>query len=228
MEPIADTNIFCLIGKPGSGRKTILREVLKDKDFMIDNQIDILPTGTTRKKNRLDVENSYCYVTEEEYKAIKPDKLIESRSYDSIIDLKTYYYFTDIDYIHFGYNLISIVTPMQYHDIKQWSFIFELKNPLVKINVYSMIINSSIYSRSRRLMNQAATEEEVYIFCNNILGENNEFNYIHALNPELSDASNANTLIIQNQLDNGDLTNYPILLSEEVKSFITHKLCKGI
>ena len=43
VNPVSVTNIFCLIGKPGAGRNTILKNVLNRSDFIEKYNIRNVP-----------------------------------------------------------------------------------------------------------------------------------------------------------------------------------------
>ena len=107
MEPIT-TNIFCLLGKPGSGRDTLLSGILKDDNFLDEFNIKKLVCGTTRPIKPGEINGyHYHFFTKEEYELIEPTEFIEARSYDNIYINDIYWYFTLKKYIVYGNNYIQ-------------------------------------------------------------------------------------------------------------------------
>ena len=221
MEPIT-TNIFCLIGKPGSGRDTILKSVLNQSEFIEKNNINKFIYGTTRPMNSYDIDGeSYHFMSNDEFENLDPTEIIESRSYDNIYTNQIYYYFTLNGYIKFGLNYIGKVSTFQYSELKKWAFLSQLKNTMVRINIYPIVINAPIFEREKRLMNKASTDEDVYNMCNKLITEKYEFKLVIEKNPEIIDYMNPNTCI----LDNGKSGKQNIaLLTDKVEKFILNRL----
>ena len=74
--------IYCIIGKSGTGKDTVLAELLKDKSIGLEK---IVPY-TTRPKRDGEVEGvNYHYVSVDELKLMEQDgKVIERRTYDTV------------------------------------------------------------------------------------------------------------------------------------------------
>lgn len=221
MEPIT-TNIFCIIGKPGSGRNTILNSIMNKTDFIEKMDLHKFIYGTTRPMNSYDIDGeSYHFMTNDEFENLDPYEIIESRSYDNIYTNKVYYFFTLKSYIKFGLNYIGKVSTYQYSELKKWAFITQLKNTMVRINIYPIIVNAPIFERERRLMNKASTDEDVYNMCNKLITEKYEFKLIIDTNPEIIDYMNPNTCI----LDNGKSGKHNIvLLTDKTEEFISDRI----
>lgn len=200
MGPII-TNIFCLIGKPGSGRETLLRSILDRSDFVYKYNLLRFVYGTTRPMNSYDINGaSYHFLSNEEFDNLDPTEIIESRSYDNIYNGKVYHYFTLKKYIKFGNNYIGKVSTFQYEELKKWAMITQLKNPTIRINIYPVVVNAPIFEREKRMMNLASTEIDVYNMCNKLITERYEFKLVIEHNPEIIDNSNPNTCILDNSI----------------------------
>lgn len=221
MEPVT-TNIFCLIGKPGSGRETILKSVMNDTEFVEKNKLNKFIYGTTRPMNSYDIDGeSYHFMTNEEFESLDPTEIIESRSYDNIYTNETYYYFTLKEYIKFGFNYIGKISSFQYSELKKWTLISQLKNTMARINIFPIIINASIFEREKRMVNRASMDEDVYNMCSKLLTEKYEFKLVVEQNPEIIDYLNPNTCI----LDNGKSGKQNIaLLTNKVEKFISNRI----
>lgn len=221
MEPVT-TNIFCLIGKPGSGRETILKSVMNDTEFVEKNKLNKFIYGTTRPMNSYDIDGeSYHFMTNEEFESLDPTEIIESRSYDNIYTNETYYYFTLKEYIKFGFNYIGKISSFQYSELKKWTLISQLKNTMARINIFPIIINASIFEREKRMVNRASMDEDVYNMCSKLLTEKYEFKLVVEQNPEIIDYMNPNTCI----LDNGKSGKQNItLLTNKVEKFISNRI----
>jgi len=221
MEPLV-TNIFAVMGKPGAGKSTLIKNVLSKETLVNRFNLTKLVYGTTRPMNPYDIEgNTYHFYTLDEYENIDPDDIIESRSYDIIYTGETQYYFTLKSHIKFGTNYIAQISAFQYDELKKWAFITQLKNSMVQINIYPIMINAAIFEREKRLMNKASNEQDVYDMCGRIITEKYEFNSVISNNPELIDPSNPDTCII----DNSSMGRQNIaLISNQVEKFISNKL----
>lgn len=219
---ISTTNIFCVIGKPGAGRETIVNNILGREDLCKDYHLKKLVYGTTRPMKAIDIDGeTYHFLSNEEYRLISPEEIIEERSYDDTNTNKTYYYFTLKNYIHFGTNYIGKISVVQYQEIKKWAMIFQLKNPLICIRVFPVVVNASIFEREKRLIREAATDNDIYAICSKIITERFEFKYVAKDSPEIVDASNHNTCT----LDNGKSGKQNIeILSDKLEEFIKSRI----
>lgn len=219
--PVSITNIFCLLGKPGAGRETILKNIMNRTEFIENNNIHRLVYGTTRPKNPYDIEGeTYYFLTKEEFMNLDPDEIIESRSYDPFFD-QEYYYFTLTSHIHFGYNYIGKISTFQYEELKKWAITMQLKMPIVRINLFPITINAPIFVREKRIMNKASTDEDVYKMCTKLISEKYEFNTVIKENSEIIDNMNPQSLIIDNSLM--DKSNI-VIICNKIENFIKKKI----
>ena len=221
MEPII-TNIFCIMGKRGSGKSTLIKNILNKSDFVDKHDILKLVIGTTKPMGPYDIEgDTYHFYTKDEFENIDPDDFIESRSYDIIYTNDIHFYFTLKDHIKFGKNYIGQFTAFQYEEFKKWALLAQLKNSLIRINIYPIMINAPIFEREKRLMNKASTEQDVYDMCSRLITEKYEFSSVIKNNPELIDSMNPDTCI----LDNSKSTKQNMaLLTNTVEKFISNKI----
>ena len=221
VNPVSVTNIFCLIGKPGAGRNTILKNVLNRSDFIEKYNIHRFVYGTTRPMTPYDIEGeTYHFMSKEEFLNLDPDDVIESRSYDSFFE-DIYYYFTLKSHIKLGTNYIGKISTFQYDELKKWSVNTQLNMPMARINLFPIVINAPIFEREKRIMNNASTAEDVYKMCTKLISEKYEFSTVVKENPEIIDSMNPNTLIIDNSKT--DKKNI-VLLGNEIEKFISTKI----
>lgn len=223
---LTHTNIFCLIGKPGAGRTTILNGILKDKTFTKEWNINKLIYCTTRKKKHWEIEDeSYHYIKLRDYKAINKEDIIEFRSYDTY-SRSTFYIFTRKEDLKIGENYICKTTPMQFCNYHKWAGYAELENPLNQIKIYPVIINSPIFERVDRIMHEKVlVDSDVYENCTKIMSEQFEFSILLKEFPDiLTDYNNENSLILNNEFHNiKDI--HEIII--ELKAFIADKVTEN-
>ena len=119
------SRIFCIVGKSGSGKDTIYRSILSEKD---DGLIPVIPY-TTRPK-RADEEDgvNYFFVTQEQLKEYEKEKqIIEKRQYQTvqgvwnyftrkfeIVDGKDYILITTLEGVrgiidHYGCDMVHVI-----------------------------------------------------------------------------------------------------------------------
>ena len=198
MKPVT-TNIFCIMGNPGSGKGIILQNLLDRSEFIINYNISKFVYGTTRPMKTTDIEGlTYHFFTKEEYNNLNSSEIIESRSYDNVNTGEIYYYFTLLSHITYGSNNIGKVSLFQYDELKKWAFKTQLSNPMHRINLYPIMINASIFEREKRMINKASNENDIYEICARLLSERYEFDTVVKSNPEIIDKLNPNTCIIDN------------------------------
>lgn len=218
---VSTTNIFCLLGKPGCGRNTILKRVLDDVLFLDKANMFKLVFGTTRPIKVNDIEGeTYHFFTKEQYLNLDPKTIIESRSYDPMFN-EEYYYFTLTSHIRFGSSYICKASVFQYAEYKKYANTIQLQMPMVRMNIYPIIINAPIFEREKRLMSLAAVDKDVYDICIKLLQEKYEFETVINENPEIIDSMNPNTLVIDN--GKNDIRNVA-LAADKIKKFINEKI----
>lgn len=217
------TNLFCIIGKPYSGKSTLMNELLK-RENITNLGIKKLVYGTTREQRINEVNGeSYNFVSLSEFENINEDDIIESRIYDDIITGNSYYYFTLKSDIKLGNNYLMECTIFQYEELKKWIMIRQLRSSTNRMNIYPIVINSSIFERLKRGFKNVHTEDDVYRYIDKILSERFEFTTAIKNNPELSDYHNPDTCIIENK-DNAFVQ--ITVAVNNIEKFIIEKLTK--
>lgn len=219
---ILRTNIFCLLGNPGSGRSSVLKTVLDDKEFTKKYNIVRFTYGTTRPITPDDIiGETYFFFNEKEFKGLDPNSIIESRSYDLMTNMRPVYYFTLKDHIKFNTNYIGRVSLLQYEELRKWAELTQLKHPTVQISLYPITIKCNLFERFDRLENKASTEMELYNICARMVSEKFEYDRVIHTSPEVLDATNIDTLILDNTRHD-----YRVVteLATETKSFMAKKI----
>lgn len=224
MEPIL-TNIFCLIGKPGSGRETLLKGILSDDKFIKRYEVRKLVSGTTRPMKPGEKQGvTYYFLTKEEFEDLDPKEFIESRSYDNIYTEDLYHYFTLKKYIRFGKNYIAKTSTFQYSEFKKWALVSQLGDSMNRIQIYPILVTAPIFEREKRLMGEASVDSDVYNICAKLISERFEFETVIRDNPEIIDHSNRDTCII----DNGKYGDQCILNNiKQIEDFIVGRLTRA-
>lgn len=219
------TNIFCLIGRPGCGRTSVLKNVLSDKEFVEKWKISRFTYGTTRALKPDDIMGeTYFFFSDKEFNELKennPSSIIESRSYDQIRSIKPNYYFTLKDHIKFGTNYIGRVSLYQYEELKSWSEMLQLKMPTIQVNVYPIMVDCNSFECFDRLENKISDEDDLYDLFARMVSEKYEYDQTVEDNPEIMDPTNPNTLVLDNTRHD-----YHVIpnLGVETKLFIAEKL----
>ena len=219
------TNIFCIMGRPGSGRTSILKNILSDKEFVEKHKISRFTYGTTRALKPDDVigENYFFFSDKEFQEIIKNDSgsIIESRSYDLINTKEPNYYFTLKDHIKFGTNYVGRVSLYQYEELKDWAERTQLRMSTIQINVYPILVDCGVFECFDRLELKLSDEMDLYNLFARMVSERYEYDQAVQRSPEIIDERNINTLILHNTKHNYDLIDE---LGTKAKEFITNKL----
>src|SRR5574344_188396 len=200
------TNIFCVLGKPGSGRYSIMLNMLARRDFIEKYSIDKLVIGTTRKMNKTEESSRrFVYMSELDYKHInndEPDRLIDTSSVDDIVDNEIYYEFILKDSISLSKNYIGITSISQYKELKKWANREKLKDKNIQINIYPVMVIASIFERTTRMLSKCNTELDIYKMCAKILLEKYEYSDGETegskVDFEIINHSNPNTCLLNN------------------------------
>ena len=216
------TNLFCIMGKPGSGRASLLKNVLSDEVFVQKYNIRRFTYGTTRPVGHDDiVGETYFFFTEQEYKELDADSIIEARSYDLVTNTKPYYYFTLTDHIKFSTNYIGRVSLFQYEELKKWANVVQLKRPYVRIALYPITLECNAFECFDRLENKTSSEDELYNLCARMVSEKFEYDRAIINNREILDKNNFKTLVLDNSKH--DFKNIACL-ANDVKQFVSVQL----
>lgn len=110
--------IFCIMGKSGSGKDTILKEINKLKDL----NLKTIVTYTTRPKRSNETDGvEYFFIDKKKLDAFNEEgKIIECRVYDTVYG-KWYYSTIDDGQINLSeYNYIVILTLEAYINFRKY------------------------------------------------------------------------------------------------------------
>lgn len=210
------------MGKPGSGRSSILKSVLSDESFIQKYNIRRFTYGTTRPIGSNDiVGETYFFFSDEEYRELDKDSIIEARSYDLVTNTKPYYYFTLTDHIKFDTNYIGRVSLYQYEELKKWSSLLQLKNPYIQISLFPITITCNAFECFDRLENKTSSEGELYNLCARMVSEKFEYDRAIRNNTEILDNNNFKTLVLDNSKHDYSIVN---CLANDVKQFVSVQL----
>ena len=180
--------IVCILGFTGSGKNTILDNILKFVSRYNDlkRKIGRLVYHTTRDKRDKEIDG-VDYIFEnykscsEIYKKYDADRLIELREYHTMNDSNSsiFYYTLDTDIENSKYDiLITTASPNQYKSYKA----------RYGSNVIGIFIDSPIKTRMLRVLNSRyETDKECFELCRRILDEMDEFNSVFSDEALLSD-----------------------------------------
>ncbi len=137
------SNIFCIMGKSGTGKDTIAKRLLEDSTL----ELHSLVPYTTRPKRPGETEGvEYHFTTNEEFEALlKAGKVIEYREYPHYVDGNVIYY--TVNDIEDGKNYLLITTPEAYAIIKHFC-------DEKKIGCYDLYIYVDPVERLRRCFNR--------------------------------------------------------------------------
>ena len=199
------TNLFCIVGKTGSGKSLYMNKLLDDKRFMNKYNIVNLVYGTTRTKRENEIEGKdYHFITKEEYEKINYEDLIETRSYYTLNDGEVYY-FTKKEYLEDADNIICIASPYQYEKYKTWCYYRSLEGD-IQYNIYAIIIDSDLKIRLNRVINKrTSNDDDIYELCRRVIQEKMEFDDVCKRIPGLLGINSSeynNTCYIDNSSNN--------------------------
>ena len=214
-------NIFCIVGESGSGKTFYNNSIILDKKFLKQAKLEPLIYGTTRpiRSNERDGVD-YNFVSEEDYKNIPHEDLIEFRTYYTTNGNK--YYFTKTEYIEKKKkNLICTASLYQYESYRNWIANENIKKP-GSYNLYLIILNANVKERLLRIINRRCeTDEDIYEACRRTVEERAEFNAVKARVPELTEPFSYNTVLYVNTNDISNESNLSNL--NKIKQFILSK-----
>lgn len=157
--------IFCIMGKSGSGKDTIFRELLKDKSLGLKPCL-IYTTRPRRKGEKDGVD--YRFITEKELAELSgAGKVIETRRYDTIRGV--WYYCTVEDGQFEGPCSHIVITTLA-------SYI-SLRNYFGKDKVVPVYICVDDGERLRRALNREMSEEhpDYEEMCRRFLADSADF-----------------------------------------------------
>ena len=182
-------NLFCILAKYGSRKTLYLSQLLSDKKFMTEANLEVLIYGTTRTKRKYALDGDmYEYYSESDFKAIDDSDLIEFRSYYTL-DQGTVYYFTKTEtLLQADKNYICITSPYQYEQYRQWIIKQNIKSQYEKYKLYAILIEDKLRSRLYQILEENKDEDDeikLYDICRQIIQEKNEFGDVFNRIPEL-------------------------------------------
>lgn len=218
------TNLFCIVGKTGSGKSLYMTKLLEDKRFISKYNISNLVYGTTRSKRKDEIEGKdYYFISKEEYAKINYDDLIEFRSYYTLNDGEVYY-FTKKEYLEDSNNIICIASPYQYEKYKSWFYYKSLESNHNDYNIYAIIIDTDLKTRLNRVINsRTSKDDDIYELCRRVIQEKMEFDDVCKRLPELSTEQSTeynNTCYIDNSSNTReDIVNNLIRIKKFISNF---------
>ena len=222
MPDLTHTNIFCLIGKPGSGRNTLMNKVLENSKFAEEINLKRLVYCTTRHKRYNEIPDvSFHYISQEEYLAMDKDDIIEFRSYDAF-NKKTYFCFTRKIDVEIGNNYICKASPVQFINYYKWAKYTELNQPLTQIKVFPIVVTAPIFERLRRDLSTTVIDNDVYDICLDIIAEKYEYSlFIKDFPDIITDSTNRSSLVLNNEVNGAEALEE---LSTKMKKFMKNMI----
>lgn len=197
LKPKKTTNLFCIIGKPGTGKQAILDDIFSNARFVDKNRISRFVYGTTKESESIDYSELKCErYSLEEYRNLDPESIIESRSYDDIISGELYYHFTLEKHIMVGGNIVGIATIFQFEEINKWAHIKQMEDLSWEINIYPIYINSPLSDRIKHLLAKTKDDHGIYKVCARLLEE--RYEYRPVMENKVIDRSDPKVLYINN------------------------------
>ena len=218
-------NIFCIVGRVGSGKSYFFNSIIKDQKFMKKTNLSILTYGTTRDKKEYEEDGEeYIFISEEDFEKIPKEDLVESRTYGTLTN-EINKYFTKKEYIQLpDTNLICISSLYQYESYRNWINIQNLSsNQKYHYKLFLIIIEASAKDRiNRALKNKCKGTNDIYEICRRFVEEKAEYEIVSKRVPELYDPmAYPEVLYINNDDSMIENTNFNL---ERIKTFILNKI----
>ena len=194
------TNVFCIIGESGSGKNFYLDKILSDKEFVSENNLDLLVYGTTRNKRSNEVDGvDYHFYSKESFDNRSRDDdnfLIECRWYVLLDDQKVCY-FTLAKFFNpllEGKNIICTASPDQFRSYENY---FKNKDT----NVYGIRINVALRKRIESLVERAENDNQLYEMSRRVVNEKVEFQFFNGESKNCISIDNTDFNLTENNLD---------------------------
>lgn len=221
------TNLFCIIGKPGSGKQYIMSNIFSDKDFVRDNELLKFIYGTTKEVGASEMNGvNYKFYTMKDFKNIDPQEIVEQRSYENFITQRVDYYFTLKSDIKIGKNYIGKVSMFQFEELRKWAQIEQLSNPNTMVNVYPIYITCPLKERLNSMLKEAVDDQDVYQVCARLLSERYEYSTL--MENKVIDKYDPNTCIVGNRYFMDMRIDEDQFSIEKVKNFIKDRIQTNI
>ena len=170
--------IFCFVGESGAGKSTYLDLVLQDKTLNLKE----LKYHTTRRK-RYKEEDSYYFVSYEDYLNTPFDEIVEVREYDKVDEHVAYY--TTYDDINID-NCDAIVCAASVDQVLSYKKKLE--------NIYIIDIKVVIKERIKRLLDRVETNNEVVEVCRRVYEEREEYSRLDSIEDNIIHIYNDNRM----------------------------------
>lgn len=184
-------NVFCIIGKSGSGKNFYFDKIIEDKKFVNYFDLNQLVLGTTREIRQEETNGrEYYFYSDEEFKDLlknHQNEIIEYRKYD-LLD-KDIYYFTLSKFFKINsiaaqnrtdkysrdepwHNIICIVSPAQFDAYRKY-----FNN--CDVNLYTIEIECNLRNRLNQSLERAITDDQLLEVCRRALYGEEEFQTIN-------------------------------------------------
>lgn len=139
--------LICLVGKSGSGKDTLFKNIIEDNTFQIT---PIIPC-TTRPKRKIEIDGvDYQFVSYEDLLRLEQsDEIIEKRVYHTVKG--DWYYFTKSFCLAENESLTIIITTP--------AAIKELSKRFGKNNIIIVYLEADDYTRIERCLQRERTEK---------------------------------------------------------------------
>lgn len=170
--------IFCIVGESGSGKSTYLDLILNHKHDKIIKELKYCTTRTKRYRE----EDSYYFMTNEEYNKIKPADIIECRTYQKYDELVRYFTLKenlevpDCDALICAASVDQVLSYVKYLD-----------------NVYIIDIKVNLKERLNRLLDRANNDTEILEICRRTLQEQEEYDKLKSIDKNIIHIYNDNS-----------------------------------
>ena len=158
--------IFCLMGKSNSGKDTIFKELMKDKDL---NLMPIVSYTTRPKRTNETNGVEYFFINEKELnKFEKEDKVIEKRVYHTVHG-DWYYCTINDEQIDLESNNYLLITTLESYK--------SLKDYFGEDKVYPLYIHVEDGIRLQRALDREKNQENPNFdeLCRRFLADNRDF-----------------------------------------------------
>lgn len=160
--------IFCFVGMSGSGKSTMIKEVMGFFIRFSNRRYKNLVYHTTRKKRPGEV-NGIDYIFEKSLYKDELPNVVEYREYKKADEGTVYYYTT--------YDDVSDSSVDAYVCAASVNQVLEYMNKLD--NVYIIVLECPVRDRILRSLQRSISDEASIEVCRRVLEEREEFNKIY-------------------------------------------------
>ena len=163
------SNVFCIVGKTGSGKTKVLNELLEDKFFINETKLHKVVYWTTRspRVNEKDGED-YHFGIYNTFKDTPSSDILEYRTYETKDNGTSYYWTKKSDLEGYDNYIISCGAEQVYN------YIDTLNRE--KYNIYIIYINTDLITKMKRMVDgRLLNDTQAKEFCRRVTNENKEF-----------------------------------------------------